>query len=170
MRNIQIEIAPGGRWTIEYSGYSGEECYAESELLRTACAHFGLDFEIGSFTSESASRRGRPPGVAFDTRKRIARAAAFLVAGWSPKRMAPYIFWEQHRPEIAESNTRRFLHDHRRRINELAERRTPASTHKLVLDIVSDGHSSQSSHVGFVERLRKSLDNGQQTAVLKTEE
>jgi hypothetical protein len=98
--------------------------------------------------SEFRSRRGRPRGITDDTRKRITLAAAFAVDGYLAKEMAPYVLGDQ--PKSAEANIRRFLHDHRRRINAEKRKLTPATARKIVNDIRSGRQTSQRSVSGQV--------------------
>ncbi|MGI6643553.1 MAG: hypothetical protein ACOX3V_06115 [Bacillota bacterium] len=41
-RRIDVEVSRGGRVKMEFSGFPGEECFAEAEVLQNALRELGL--------------------------------------------------------------------------------------------------------------------------------
>jgi hypothetical protein len=82
--------------------------------------------------------RGRPRGLSKETCERILLAAAFLLCGYSERRMAPYLFPSQ--PGSARTNVYRFFHDHRVRIVSAKEHLTPEEAHIRVDRLVKAPH------------------------------
>ncbi len=39
---VEVEIGPDGKFRMEFTGFPGEECYAEAERIRAALAGLGI--------------------------------------------------------------------------------------------------------------------------------
>jgi len=80
-------------------------------------------------------RRGRPRKLAPETEDRIRKAAAFVVRGWSQRKMSPYLYPKA--PASSYENTRNFFHDHRALIEFEMKRLTSHKAQAIVQTLVN---------------------------------
>lgn len=89
----------------------------KDKLWLAVCSRGGERYHVDSKGVVSSPgkgpkrRAGRPRGISPEMQKRIRSAAAFLVCGWSIRKMAPYLFPDK--PQSAESNAYRTFHEYR---------------------------------------------------------